>query len=92
MPDTVTYWAESLFSSKTFWLNTVTFGIAVLSATDVLVIIPVRFLPTVTALVAMGNIYLRTVTVRPVAFIAPGTAVPVSVPKIDPPKPPMVTD
>jgi hypothetical protein len=89
---TVTYWAISILSSRTFWLNAAAFVVAVLSATDVLPIIPARFLPTSTAIVAALNIALRFATVRPVAFILPGNVLPVTVAKIDPPPPAIVTD
>ncbi len=81
-PHLVTYWAISVLSSRTIWVNTAAFLVAALSATDVLTIIPSRHLPIVTALVAMLNLYLRTVTVRPVAFIAAGTTSPVAVDKL----------
>jgi hypothetical protein len=89
---TVSYFAISLFSSRTFWLNLITFIVAALSASDVQAIVPARFLPLAAALVAMANIYLRTLTVRPAAWITPGTTIAVAVPKIGPPDPPLVTD
>ena len=82
---TVTYYAVSIFSSRTFWANTAALIVGVLSATDVVPIIPARFLPMSTALVAALNIWLRTITVRPVALIAPGDTKPVEVAKIEPP-------
>jgi hypothetical protein len=91
-PPTVTYFAVSLFSSRTFWLNTAAFLVAVSSLTDVVTIIPVRFLPLLSAVVAMANVALRLATVRPVALIAPGDSKPIQVAKIDPPAPPLVTD
>jgi hypothetical protein len=91
-PSTVTYWAISILSSRTFWLNAAAFLVAVLSATDVLPIIPARFLPTSTAIVAALNIVLRFATVRPVALILPGTTKAIAVAKIDPPAPATVTD
>lgn len=92
MPPQVTYWAISIFSSRTFWVNAAALIVAVLSATEVITIIPLRWLPLSTALVAALNIYLRTVTVRPVAFIAPGNTAPIAVARIDPPSPPVITD
>jgi hypothetical protein len=86
-PPSVTYWAISVLSSRTVWVNAAAFLVALLSATDVLVIIPPRHLPLVTAGVAALNLYLRTVTVRPVAFIPAGTSTPVTLAKIDPPPP-----
>lgn len=82
-PPAVTYWAISVLSSRTVWVNAAAFIVALLSATDVLRIIPPAQQPVVTALVAALNLYLRTVTVRPVAFIAAGTSAPVTVEKID---------
>jgi hypothetical protein len=88
----VTYWAISLFSSRTFWWNAANGLLALLSLTEVTTLIPPRFLSLQLAIVATVNLYLRTVTVRPVALIAPGTTIPVEVAKIGPPPPPVVTD
>ena len=81
----VKYWAISVLSSRTVWVNTAALLVAVFSLTEVITIIPLRFMPMYSAVVATLNLYLRTVTVRPVAFIAPGTTVPVQIAKIDPP-------
>jgi hypothetical protein len=83
----VTYWAISVLNSRTMWFNAASFLVAVLSLTDVLTIIPPARLPLVTAITAAINLYLRTATQRPVAFIASGTSTPVVMPKIDPPPP-----
>jgi hypothetical protein len=91
-PPTVTYFAVSLFSSRTFWINLAAGLVALLSATEVVTIIPLKLLPLSTALIAALNIGLRMVTVRPVAIIPPGTSKPVSVAKVGPPDPPLVTD
>lgn len=91
-PATVTYWAISVFNSRTFWLNTAAALVAILSAAEVVTIIPLRFMPLVAAIVAVANLYLRAVTVRPVAFIAPGETKAVVVAKLTPPAPPVVTD
>ena len=88
----VTYWAISILSSRTFWLNAASLLVAVLSATEVVTIIPIRFLPLEAAVVASLNIYLRTMTVRPVAFIAPGAVLPIAVAKLPSVPPPIVTD
>jgi hypothetical protein len=90
-PPTVTYIAISLFSSRTFWLNAAAGFVALLSATEVVTIIPLKYVPLSTALVAACNIALRLATVRPVALIAPGAIVPVQVAKLEPP-PPLVSD
>lgn len=86
-PPSVTYWAISVLSSRTVWVNTAALLVSLLSATDVLEIIPPRHLPLVTAIVAALNIYLRTVTVRPVAWIAAGETTPVIVEKLVTPPP-----
>lgn len=88
----VRYHAVSILSSRTFWANTIVLVVAVLSATEVVQIIPPRFVPTAAAVVAALNIYLRTITVRPVSFIAPGTTTPVLVERLGPPSPPPITD
>lgn len=88
----VTYFAISLFSSRTFWLNAADLVVNLLSATAIVTIIPARWTPIAGALVAGLNILLRTQTVRPVALIAPGTTQPVLVRKVGPPDPPLVTD
>ena len=91
-PPVVTYWAISLFSSRTFWWNFANAIVALLSLTEVTTLIPPRYLSLQVAVVASVNLYFRTVTVRPVALIAPGSTVPVAVAKIDPPAPPVVGD
>ena len=88
----VTYWAISLFSSRTFWVNAAVFLVAVSSLNEVTTVVPERYLPALGALVAVANVYLRMATVRPAALIAPGSTQPISVKRIDPPSPPMVTD
>ena len=91
-PAHVTYWAISVFNSKTFWVNLAAGLVAILSATEIVTVIPLKYLPMSTAAVAALNIYLRTQTVRPVALIPINTTTPVLVPKIDPPAPKGVTD
>ncbi len=91
-PPTVTYWAISVLSSRTVWFNSANFLVAALSLTEVVTLIPPRFLSLQAAVVALINVYLRTVTTRPVALIAPGETKPVAVPKIAPPDPPVVSD
>jgi len=88
----VTYFAISLFSSRTFWLNAADLVVNLLSATAIVTVIPAQWQALAGATVAGLNIFLRTQTVRPVALIAPGSVVPVLVPKVGPPAPPLVTD
>jgi len=90
--ETRTYYAISLFSSRTFWWNAANGLIAILSLTEVTALIPVRFLSLQVAVVAAVNVYLRSVTVRPAVVMMPGKTAAVEVPKIDPPAPPVVTD
>lgn len=92
MTETRTYYAISLFSSRTFWFNAANFLLAVLSLTEVATLIPQRFLSLQLAVVGIVNVWLRTVTVRPVAIIAPGETKAVVVQKLSPPDPPIVTD
>ena len=82
--ETRTYYAVSLFSSRTFWVNAAAGLVALLSATEVITIIPLRWLPTSTALIAALNIALRMMTVRPALLIAPGTTKPVEVSALPP--------
>jgi hypothetical protein len=89
---TVTYFAVSIFSSRTFWFGAATFVAGLLSLPEVVALIPLRALPVVLSVVGFVVVYLRTVTVRPVALIAPGATLPVAVAKIEPPAPPLVTD
>jgi hypothetical protein len=88
----VTYWGISILNSRTFWFGVATFASGLLSLPDVAALIPLRYLPAVLSIVGFLIVYLRTVTVRPVAFIAPGATAPVAVPKIVPPAPPLVGD
>lgn len=86
------YWAISILSSRTAWVNAAAFLVAVASLNEVTTIVPDRFLPAFGAIVAVANVFLRMHTVRPAAFIAPGSTQPVAVTKIDPPAPAKVTD
>lgn len=88
---TVQYFAISVFSSRTFWLNAAALFIAAGSLTEVITIVPLRYMPLYSAVVAIVNVGLRMMTVRPVALIAPGAVVAVDVPKLKPP-PPLVSD
>src|SRR6476660_4867226 len=92
MAETRTYFAVSILSSRTFWVNLGTFVFAVLSAEDIVTVLPRAALPYVPALLALINIWLRYVTVRPVAFIAPGNTLPILVPKLDVPVTATLTD
>jgi len=91
-PPVVTYWAISILSSRTAQFAALTFLAGALSLPEVLALIPLRYLPLLLMLTALVNFGLRTITVRPTAFIAPGATKPIEVARIDPPAPPVVTD
>ena len=91
-PQTVTYYAISILSSRTAQFAALTVLAGILSLPEVLAIIPLRYMPLLLAFVGIVNFGLRYLTVRPAAFIAPGTTSPVAVAKMDPPPPPAVTD
>jgi hypothetical protein len=87
--ETVTYWAISVLSSNTFRLNAVALVVEILELADVVVLVTPTWKPLYTAGLAVLNMYLRTRTVRPVAFIAPGTTKAIEVPRIAAPPPPV---
>lgn len=90
---TVTYYAISMFSSRTFWWNAANFALAVLSQSEVTVLIPPRYLSLQVAVVTLGNLWLRSQTVRPAVIMAPGNVQPVTVAKLPGAvTPPVVTD
>lgn len=91
-PERVT--AISIFNSRTFWINALALVVPILSLTEVLVLVPLKYMPVYTAVVAGANILMRTATVRPVAFIAPGALKAVAIPPPAPstPPPPRITD
>ena len=91
-PPVVQYWAISVLSSRTMWFNFASFLVAVLSLTEVVTLIPPRFMPVQAALTAIINLWLRSVTVRPAVWIAPGTTIPVQVQRLNPPQPTTPTD
>lgn len=81
---TVQYHAISIFQSRTFWWNVLALVVALLSMTEVASLIPAEYLSIYSAVVAIANIALRKVTVRPVALIAPGTTSVVAVERLGP--------
>ena len=88
----VTYFAISILSSRTFWFNAANLFVASLSLTEVTTIVPLRYMPLQAAVVAVVNMWLRTITVRPTALIAPGRTQATLVDRIGPPDPPKVGD
>jgi len=91
-PPTVEYWAVSILTSRTAPFAGLTLLLGILSLPEVLALIPLRAMPLLLAAVGIVNLILRTLTVRPVAFIAPGETKAVAVAKIAPPDVPAVTD
>ena len=91
MTETRTYWAVSILQSRTVWMAIATVLVGVLALPEVVAVIPLRFMPIITAVIGVANFGLRLVTVRPVTLSLPGTLTPVEVPKLDPPAP-LVTD
>jgi hypothetical protein len=82
--------AVSILNSKTFWTNAGALLIAIIVLPEVGSLIPERFVPIYSALLAIANIILRLVTVRPVSLTAPGSVTVVEIPKINPPASKMV--
>jgi hypothetical protein len=89
---TVEYYGISLFSSRTFWFNAANFILAALSMTEVVTLIPTRFLPMQAAVVAVANMWLRLATVRPATMSMPGTTSGVEVKRLGPPPPAPLSD
>jgi len=84
--------AVSILSSRTFYVNALALLVAIIVLPEVGGLVPERFVPIYSALLAISNIILRIVTVRPVAMIAPGDVKVVEIPKIDPPAPAKLGD
>ena len=91
-PPTVTYFAQSILTSRTAQFAALTFLLGVLSLPEVLALIPLRYMPLLLAVVGIVNLGLRKLTVRPVVLSLPGTVTPVEVPKLVPPAPGVSTD
>jgi hypothetical protein len=91
-PPVVTYWAISILNSRTFRINAVLLFVTIvplLADPELVALISPRYLVLYAAAVKILNIYLRTITTRPVAFIPPGDTAPVEVVKVGPPDPPV---
>lgn len=79
-----TYFAKSIFSSLTFWVNAGMFFLAALELKDVTNIIPAQWNGALAAIAALVNMALRFNTVRPVALISPGSVRAVKVESLQP--------
>lgn len=77
-------WATSWLLSKTVWWNLANAIVALLSQTEIKVLIPSKYVPLQVAIVTLVNLYLRSDrNVRPIAFIRPGRVKIVRVQKLD---------
>jgi predicted CDP-diglyceride synthetase/phosphatidate cytidylyltransferase len=87
---TVRYFAVSVLSSRTMWFAVLTFLAGVLALPEFVALIPVRYTPVLLMIGALVQLWLRSATVRPVAFVAPGETKVIEVAKLAPP--PALTD
>jgi hypothetical protein len=79
----VTYFAQSILVSKTFWINVGITILAIAEAKDVINVLPPGVMKYVPSVVAVINILLRRTTSRPVRFmLKPGNSQPVLVKKL----------
>ncbi len=91
MPETVSYRAISILSSKTMWFNLITLVLSILSMTEFQNVLPKETVAVITGTVLpVGNMILRLYSVRPVAlfdqaegsFLKKGESTPVEVKKL----------
>jgi len=80
--ETVSYRAKSIFTSKTEIINAITAIVALLGSTQLQAMLGPGAFFYMTIGVSVLNMVLRLLTVRPVAFIAPGDSKPVPVAKL----------
>ena len=90
-PEFVFARAVSVLTSRMMWVNFGSFFVEALALSEVYTLIPPKYAHAQALIVAVVNMWLRKQTVRPVAFISPGSVSVVPIPKIDPPAP-KVTD
>jgi hypothetical protein len=58
---------KSIFASKTFWANFVAGAVSILTLTTN--VVPADYQPIILGLVAALNIYLRSITEKPVTIV-----------------------
>ena len=81
MAETQTAYARSAFSDP---LNIINFLALALTMPEIREIVPPKYVPLVAAIIALANLYLRTMVVtHPVAMIAPTQVKPVEVKKLE---------
>ena len=90
-PEFVFARAVSVLTSRMMWVNFASFVVEALALSEIKTLIPPKYAHAQALIVAVVNMWLRTQTVRPIAFISPGSVSVVPIPKIDPPAP-KVTD
>lgn len=78
-----TYFAKSLFVSKTFWVNVALILAAIAEQSDIINVLPGNVGPVLLQTAAVINICLRVFSVRPVAMIAPGDVKAIAVPNAE---------
>lgn len=74
-----TYYAKSLFETKTFWVNLAGAVIAILQATEFQSLLTAGGLKYTALAITVINIILRTWTERPAVVMMPGKVRPVKV-------------
>lgn len=79
---TVTYRADSVFTSKTMIANVVALAVAVLGLPQLSAVLGDNTNTVTMGVMAILNIILRWYTVRPVAVVKPGDSKPVTVEKL----------
>jgi hypothetical protein len=78
----VHYRAKSMVISRTMIVNAIAFIVALLAEPTYVAVLPPVLLPVIAIVLPPLNLYLRTIAVRPVAFIKPGDTKPVPVEKL----------
>lgn len=83
-PETQTYYAVSLFKTKSFWLNIAAIVLEILNATDVAPLYStLKITPEQRGLLVMIlNIIVRRFTERPARVMKPGDTLPVEVKRL----------
>lgn len=77
-----TYFAKSIFVSKTFWVNVALIVIALSQDTEAMKLLPAVVKSNLLTIAAVVNVILRYTAKRPVAVIPPGDVQPVAVKSI----------
>ena len=82
--ETQTAYAKSAFTDPQNIASVITFLLAALALPDIVALIPLKYMPAITAVSALASLWLRTAYgVRPVAAIAPREVKPVEIKRLD---------